>query len=250
MKITRHHQDHLSIQFNPGGLWLLGLVFILISVVAVVFLGNETTLVCTRSGEAVCTLSQKTMVKTTTRTIPLSQMRDAYVESNVDSDGDETFRVVLRTASGDIPLTSSRSSGFAAKRDAANQINAFLQSGSQPRLVVEQDDRLLLYIIGAILAGAGSLLILLTSRVALDLDRSTGLAVLSKNSLVTRSSEEYLLDDLAGAEVQESSGSDGRSYRVALVQHSGARIPLTSYYSSGHKGKQELADAINQFLHG
>lgn len=250
MKIIRHNQSHLTIQLNPGGLWLLGLFFILISIFVVVFLGTQTSLICDRGGQAVCTLSQKTMFKTSARTIPLSQLREAYVESSVDSDGDETYRVVLRTDSGDIPLTSSRSSGYAGKRDVANQINAFLQSGSQPGLVVEQDDRLLLYIIGAVFAGAGLLLALLTSRVMLDLNRSTGLAVLSKTSLVTRSSEEYLLEDLAGAEVQESSSSDGSTYRVALVQHGGGRIPLTSYYSSGHKGKQDLADEINKFLHG
>jgi hypothetical protein len=219
-------------------------------VIAVVFLGNQTTLTCSRSGQAVCTLTQKTMLKTSTRTIPLSQLREAYVESNVDSEGDETFRVVLRTASGDVPLTSSRSSGYAGKRDVANQINAFLQSSGSPTLTVEQDDRLLLYILGAIFAGVGSLLALLTSRVALDLNRTTGLAVLSKASVVTRSSEEYLLEDLAGAEVQESSSSDGNTYRVALVQHGGGRIPLTGYFSSGYKGKQEIADAINKFLHG
>lgn len=227
----------------------MGLVFILISVIAVAFLGTRTALTCNRSGEAECTLAQKTVLKTSKRTIPILKLREAYVDTSVDSEGDATYRVVLRTDSGEVPLTSSWSSGYAGKQDVANQINAFLQSGDSS-LTVEQDDRLLMYILGAIFAGAGSLLILLTNRVELDLNRSTGLAVLSKTSLVARSSEEYLLEDLAGAEVQESSSSDGDTYRVALVQHGGGRIPLTSYYSSGYKGKQKLADEINQFLHG
>lgn len=249
MKINRHDANHISIHFSPAFLWIIGVVFIGLALAALLFFGTKTTLVCSRSGQAVCTLTHKAMLKTTTRSIPISQLREAYVGSNVDSEGDETYRVVLRTDSGDIPLTSSSSSGYAGKRDNANRVNAFLQSAGSSTVSVVQDDRLLAYILGAIFAGVGSLLALLSSQVTLDLDRSTGLAVLSKASMITRSREEYLLEDLAGAEVQESSSSDGSTYRVALVQHSGARMPLTGYYSSGYKAKQNLADEINKFLH-
>ncbi len=250
MKISRHNADHISIHFSPAFLWIIGAVFILLSLSALLFFGTKTTLVCSRGGQAVCTLTNKAMLKSSERSIPINQLREAYVESNVDSEGDETYRVVLRTVSGNIPLTGSSSSGYAGKRDNANRINAFLQSTGSSNLSVVQDERLLAYILGAIFAGIGSLMVLLSSRVTLDLDRSTGLAVLSKTSLVTRSREEYLLEDLAGAEVQESSSSNSSTYRVALVQHSGARMPLTGYYSSGYKAKQNLADEINKFLNG
>ncbi|MBR8838609.1 MAG: hypothetical protein DSM106950_32570 [Stigonema ocellatum SAG 48.90 = DSM 106950] len=54
--------------------------------------------------------------------------------------------------------------------------------------------------------------------------------------------------DLYASSKQLNSGSDGSTYRVTIVLVGGDRLPLTSYYSSGTKSKQETASCIKSFL--
>jgi hypothetical protein len=250
MKLTKFDQNHIAIRSNPVGMWIMGIVFVGFAVVAVLFLGAKSTLECSRSGQnqGACVLTQQSFVKTTTKNIPLTQMVAAGVHTSQDSEGDETYKVVLQTSGGTIPLTSYSSSGYASHQRIADQINTFLADTSIANVEVKQDSRLLLNILGAVFGGVGLLLILLTSRQTIDLDRGKGLVTLQKSSLITKSSDEIMFGDLAGAEVEQSSSSDGNTYRVALVQRNGQRTPLTSFYSSGYQGKQDLANEINRFL--
>jgi len=39
-----------------------------------------------------------------------------------------------------------------------------------------------------------------------------------------------------------------RTYRVVLCTAQGQRIPTTSWYSSGYRGKQRTADVISAFI--
>jgi hypothetical protein len=55
------------------------------------------------------------------------------------------------------------------------------------------------------------------------------------------------LQNLEGARVDESCDEDGCTYRVELDTRGGF-VPLTAYYSSGVKSKQEAADQINAFV--
>ncbi len=249
MKIIRYDQQHIAVRFNPAGMWIMGVAFLGFAALAVLILGSQSTLTCIRS-DRTCSLEKKSLLKTSSLDIPMEQLQGAQLITVTDSEGSDTYKVALNTTGGSIPLTGYSSSGYNSRRRIVEKINAFLTDASQQRLEVKQDSRILLYIIGAIFAGIGLLLILLISRITVDLDRTKGLATLKRRSLITSSVDEILLGDLTGAEVQGSSGSKGASYRVALVQRSGQRTPLTGYYSSGYQGKQKLAEEINNFLQG
>lgn len=251
MKIIRYDYQHIAIRSNPVGLWIMGLVFVGLAVIAVLFIGDQSTLTCARSagGQGDCSLAKKTVLKTTTISIPLDQLLEARLATSSDSEGD-TYKVVLHTSNGDIPLTSYSSSAYKSHQRTADQINAFISDASQPSLSVKKDSRMLVYILGAVFAGIGLLTLLLTGQITVDLDRSKGLATLKRRSLITSSNEEILLGDLVGADVETSHSHDGNTFRVALLQRSGQRTPLTGYYSSGYKGKQKLAEEINNFLQG
>ena len=59
----------------------------------------------------------------------------------------------------------------------------------------------------------------------------------------------HSLGDIAGLRVEEHRGSKGsRTYRVALVLTSGARIPLTTTYGSGKRPKEATAERVRAFL--
>lgn len=250
MNIKRYDTNHIAVQFSPILMWVLGLVFFGLAVASVLFFGSKTTLECARGAQSACTLTQQTFLKAKSQTIRLDQLHSAWLSSNTDSEGKETYQVILRTSQGELPLTSYSSSGYISHKRIVDNINNFLQDPGQTTISAKQDSRMLLYILGAIFGAIGLLMILLTSRITVDLDRSKGLATMQRASLITRSSEEILLSDLSGAEVEESRSDNSSTYRVALVQRNGQRTPLTVYYSSGRKGKEDLADEINRFLLG
>ena len=84
---------------------------------------------------------------------------------------------------------------------------------------------------------------LLAGFTVINLDRSSGMLTVTRNRLITKSTSEYMISEFKGAEIQGSNGT----YRVALLMKDGQAFPLTSYYSSGTRGKQKLVDELQRF---
>lgn len=103
----------LSVLFVGAGLFFLYL------------LGQQTTLICTRTGAMEqCTLQTSWMNLVQLNHHAIEDIRSAWVENQCDDDGC-TYRVVIRTDRGEIPLGQAFSSGMASKEHNAEQINAF-----------------------------------------------------------------------------------------------------------------------------
>lgn len=100
--------------------------------------------------------------------------------------------------------------------------------------------------------GMGGLFVyIFVRRVQLVLDRSDNSLDIRRKTLRGMSHHTFRLEKLERAVVEVSHSSDGDTYRVALVfgpGHDPDRIPVTGYYSSGRRRKDEIADAINAFL--
>jgi len=160
-------------QLIRGG---LGLLFFIAGLAVMLFLGNKVTLECDRTSpaEANCTLSTATMIRTRERVIPVASMTGAVVDVNHGDDGD-TYRVVLQTTSGSVPLTSIYSSGARAKQQAADQINSFLRYETQPTLFIKADDRIWIAIFSGIFAGSGALLLIQAALKIIQNTRAGGL---------------------------------------------------------------------------
>ncbi len=80
-------------------------------------------------------------------------------------------------------------------------------------------------------------------------DSNIGRFTRSTRGLVRNRDLTHPLPEIAGASVETSrSGKPSRGYRVALTLSSGARVPLTTSYSSGKDSKEQTAAAIRQFL--
>jgi hypothetical protein len=108
---------------------------------------------------------------------------------------------------------------------------------------------------GELLAGGfailGALLILFVGNtVTATFDANVGRFTRTTRGIVRNSQITHPLQEIAGASVESSrSGRPSRSYRVALTLSSGARVPLTTSYSSGKDDKEQTAGAIREFLH-
>ncbi len=181
-----------SVRLRSGERWAwrialaLGVVFLLIGLGLVAFGASLTTLTCERGGatHGNCTLAQQRPGRSTTRAIALEDVRGAEIEQNTSrsrrsrSSGSSTrsrtrssttYRVVLRTTRGDIPLTGAYSSDYGAKQRQVDQLTTFLADGSARTLTLRDDNRAFGYALGGAFAAAG--LVVATGGVVLLLRR-------------------------------------------------------------------------------
>lgn len=246
MRVIRHSPQHITIHSPDLVLWLMALVFLGASAMILLIFGRKVTLNCDRSlpPAGVCTLESASFIDSNQTQISAGNLQRAEVRVNYgDSDSSDTYQVVLMTTNGEVPFTEYYSSGSSKKQQLANEINQFIQDDSQNTLSVETDDRLFISILAGIFAGVGALMGLFSGITTLDLDRSSGLLTVSKRRLLPAGASEYLLSDFQGAEIESSKNT----YRVVLRMRDGRTVPLTSYYSSGYKGKKKLADELEAF---
>lgn len=246
MRVIRHSPQHITIHSPDLVLWIMALVFLGASAMILLIFGRKVTLNCDRSlpPAGVCTLESASFIDSNQTQISAGNLQRAEVRVNYgDSNSSDTYQVVLMTTNGELPFTEYYSSGSSKKQQLANEINQFIQDDSQNTLSVETDDRLFISILAGIFAGVGALMGLFSGITTLDLDRSSGLLTVSKRRLLPAGASEYLLSDFQGAEIESSKNT----YRVVLRMRDGRTVPLTSYYSSGYKGKKKLADELEAF---
>lgn len=143
------------------GLMLFGGIFLAVGLAVVWFLGAQTTLTCERpeprTGECTLVSANALGLNTRSQTVRLNEIQRAELQVSEDEDGDETYRVVLRTETGEVPLTGYYSSGRDDKRQNVDRINAFLDDGNARTLTASQDDRLFASIFGGLFACVGGL---------------------------------------------------------------------------------------------
>ena len=169
-----------SVRLRSGERWAwrialaLGVVFLLIGLGLVAFGASLTTLTCERGGatHGSCTLAQQRPGRSTTRAIALEDVRGAEIETSTSRSrrsrssstgtrsrtrSSTTYRVVLRTTRGDIPLTGAYSSDYEAKQRQVDQLTTFLADGSARTLTLREDKRAFGYAMGGAFAAAGLL---------------------------------------------------------------------------------------------
>jgi len=248
MRITRHSPQHITVRSDEAVMWIMSIIFIVVAGAMLLIFGKKVTLNCNRSlpPAGSCTLETTSFIDRRNMDFSLGELQQAVIDVSASSDGD-TYRVVLVTAHGEIPFTDYFSSGYSGKQELADEINNYLRSTSQQSLSVKSDDRLIMSILAGVFGGAGGLMLLFSGVTTIDLDRSTGLMTVTKRRLIGSGSDEYLIGDFTGAEIE---GSSKGNYRVVLRLRDGRSIPLTSYYSSGYDGKRKLADELQGFTAG
>jgi hypothetical protein len=138
---------------------ILSVVFVVAGVAIFLLLSATVTLECARpeAGRGRCALTTAGPLGTDMIEILLSEVQRAEVEASASSDGDDTYRVVLQTERGPVPLTSYFSSGRDDKQARADQINAFLRDPAARSLSVTQDDRWFGYLLGGLFTTLGCL---------------------------------------------------------------------------------------------
>jgi hypothetical protein len=253
MKI--HYQDDRLLQLRPQGGWvilLIGVVVVLSAPLWIWLMGQSTTLSCERvpSERPQCRLSRDVLGFSISDK-PLEALAGAHMAQSTDSDGDTMYRLMIEAGDQVIPLTNHTSSSYSRKASAVEDIQRYLADTSIQSLTVRDAGTVGLVVSGIfLLIGAGlgiggvhSLSTLWT------FDRDQDAIVKYRRTLFGPRTWQYTLSDIVDVVVRTSRDSDGdRTYRVELYTAQGQQIPMTSWYSSGYRGKQRTADAISAFI--
>lgn len=247
MKPIEDTPTTLAFRHIPVLLWLFGLIFVAVGIGCGIWIGKLAVLQCQRLGSGgECQFSTRGLIgSASVTTFDVANLQGARLEVSEDSDGDDTYRVEFQVRGEWIPLAGVYSSGYARKDEAVQSINAFVANRSQASLTVRQDDRFFAILFGGIFTLAGLAIIFIFGKITtLRLDRSTGLITLRRVGLTGVREGEYLLGDFNDAVVEYGDNTG----RVALVKRDGDRLPLTTEYTAGLRGKEATAKKIREFL--
>jgi hypothetical protein len=252
MRVVRQTSTRLTLRLVPWLLWLVGGIFTGVGSTVGVAVGGETVLRCDRtSPPAQCQLSSFNLLgHRRDQAFDIASLQGAEVQTSYNSDGDTTYRVVILTGQGPIPFTESYSSGLANYRQQASEINQFVQMPTTPSLHLHQSNAWfgLIFLIG--FGGVGLAIVLFGGKVmTCDFDKSMGQLTLTQRGLLGAKTIQHPLHHLSGLRLEQSRGSKGGyTYRLALLLKSGETLPLTSYYDSGRRGKEKMAEQVCNFL--
>lgn len=219
-----------------------------VATVVLVALSQRVVITCEREpGGGVCSFrSERLFWSSDWKRVPIAEVERARVE-----EGDGTSRVTLVTKRREVPLVSVLESGLWDEKAAVvDAVNQFLRAPEAPRLTAAYGsrwaaDRAPWMLITAVLAALASF----TRKVRVIVDHDGGVLNLDRPRFPWgRSTETFLLETVSRAVVEESSDSDGSTYRVALIQSDGTVVPLTRTYDSGRDRKDRAVDQINAAL--
>jgi hypothetical protein len=226
------------------GMFIFGLIFALAGLAAFWFFGRSAEATCTRLEvrEVRCEIKETLLgmvVSLKTAVNPSA----AQVQVNEDSDGD-TYRVVLVTAQGAVPLTDAWS-GDGSFTQTETRLNQFLQNPAAKAVNVSQPPSPWIYLFPLCFTGFGVLMILGLSFKTYTFDRDRDALLIKQESLRgTRVTEE----PLAGLKltVRDHSYSDSTSYRVHVLTSTGRAITLGNY--GNQNSAQQLVQRIEDFI--
>ncbi len=248
MRVIQQTSDRLVLQERPWVLWFLGGLFTIVGAMIFTLIGETVSFRCDRSlTPPACTLINQKLLTQRSITLPLQSLQQAEIQSSRRRrKGVKTYRVLLRTYSGGIPLvtTFNNISNHSAQ---ARQINDFLQNPSQTTLEVTGDYRWFALLFLVAFSGSGMLMLLLLGKVVtLDLNKQTGECTLQRRGLLGQHQRHYPLRDIRGVWIERSRKKN--TYRVNLDLRSGETVHLMPYLSSGYQDKERLRNHLCNFL--
>ncbi|MBD2567323.1 hypothetical protein [Anabaena lutea] len=191
----------------------------------------------------------------------ISELIGANLEkqSETDSDGKiyYKYRIQLITNTESFPFAQAYRDRFSHEqlKSIISQINNFLAQPLEKKLLVQKDDRSLIYflveitvffsLLALIIIGAGLF-------ISCNLNKEANSLILSSYrwfGIFGKSFSQYSLNEIVNIKVESSDADEGGfTYRVILILESGESVPLSHVYSSGFEEKQQIVNIVKSFL--
>jgi len=233
---------------------IAGMPFLLSGVFVITVMGRSEWLTCDRlePTQVTCKVSFSTLFTgLQVRSIPLVQRAEVEVSEGDDS---RTYRVVLITKTGQVPLTERYSSGSDSKYQTVEKINEFIHDPTQLSLRIKQDNSWFAYIFGVffILLGGNTVLSpfmesLKMIQTACVVNKTSGYLYLTQKNSLKSVTKQIRLSDVQSAEVIEKTDGDGdTTYYTQVNLRSGEVIPLD--IDEGSQNHHDVVKSINSLL--
>lgn len=102
--------------------------------------------------------------------------------------------------------------------------------------------------IGAAIVVSAALLVVLPFRKTFAFSKTERVFIIAKERFGRVERQTIPLREIADVSLEESSGDEGSTYRVAITLADRRRIPWTSYYTSGVTSKRAIVEVVREFL--
>ncbi len=256
MKIIHHTPTQLILKHRPFILWLLGSFLTIVGLVIIILLSKTSTLICERGlpNQGHCELKHSYFFIYNKIVFSLNDLKDVQVVKShsrwMDSLQSPEYRVILITPTEKIALTPYGTTKRIEQDAMAAKINHFLKHVDETRLVIEQDNRWLIFLIGGIFIIIGLWAELRSQIVTVTFDKEVGSFQIERQSLLGAEVIEHSLEDITDVKVKTSSYFNSKTmlYQVVMEIRPNETILLTSNNSLGKARKQKIVDEIRQFI--
>ena len=162
---------------------------------------------------------------------------------------DAEYRLILITPTEKIALTPYGTTERTEQDAMAAKINSFLNNVNKTTLIIEQDNRWLIFLIGGILIIIG-LLAELSQIVTVTFDKEVGSFKIERQGLLGTQVIEHSMEDITEVKLKISSYFNSKTmlYQVIMELSPNETILLTSNNSIGKARKQKIVDEIREFI--
>ncbi len=255
MKIIHDTPTQLILRHRPFILWLLGSFLTIVGVVIIILFSKTSTLICERGlpDQGHCELKHSHFFISKQIVFSIKDLKDVQVVKShsrwMDGVQGPEYRVILTTPTEKIALTPYGTTERTEQDAMAAKINRFLKRVDETTLVIEQDNRWLIFLIGGIFIIIG-LLAELSQIVTVTFDKEVGGFKIERQSLLGTQVIEHSMEDITEVKVKISSYFNSKTmlYQVVLEIRPNETILLTSNSSIGKARKQKIVDEIRHFI--
>lgn len=256
MKILEQTRQRLSLRDRSVGYWL-GSIALMGVGLGVLPLGSKTVVECDRSplAQPSCLVKVSGLLGHSVQPIPINTIQGATVETyrhHRRRRADRiSYKVVLQTSQGTVPLGTS-SSSRATKDRLATEFNTFLSTPQASLNQLHGDQRNTSFFIGLLVAGGGLFWLLRCKTYHCTVDKLRNTLSIQRRSLTNTETITHPLHTVVGTEVETrtrtNKGKTTTVGRVLLMLKSGDRIPVSENYSSNLALQNTTADTIRTYL--
>jgi len=251
MKIIHETPTQLILRHRPFILWLLGSLLTIIGVVIIILFSKTSTLICERglSNQGHCELKHSHFFISKQIGFSVNDLKDVQVVKSHSRWMDAEYRLILITPTEKIALTPYGTTERTEQDAMAAKINRFLKSVNKTTLIIEQDNRWLIFLIGGILIIIG-LLAELSQIVTVTFDKEVGSFKIERQGLLGTQVIEHSMEEITEVKVKSSSYFNSKTmlYQVIMELSPNETILLTSNNSIGKARKHKIVDEIRDFI--
>lgn len=249
MAINTVDENRLLITISPWLFRIVGGLFFCVGVVFFALVNSSYQLQCNTnlsSPEKHCQLTES-IAFFYHHTTDLGHLKKAKLRSWKNKKGSRQYQIKL-LADNSVTLGFTPSLSVSSLDPIIAKINQYLQSDTQPPLAIGTIASLFPSLFSSIFILVGFAVGALTNRLKIELDKTTRLMQIQRKNLLSTSTEDVSIDEIAHLELESSySQKNQRVYRIVMRMKDEQVEPLENSYNNLVQSKIKTIQAINQF---